>query len=148
MRMNRINTTPQRKLPVSCRVIFVCATLILLNSSAVARECKSCQEHRNGGSITYGNVYAPGGVYQSGGTYYPGGVYPSYGNNQYNRRYRGNGSLTQTCGAGSISGDRNLSGRGCVTRYRGPASDIQYLPQINKQIRQSQPHRLRIPAGR
>ena len=132
------------------RWIFVCTILLLLNSAALARECKSCQEHRNGGSITYGNSYYPGGVYQSGGTYYPGGVYPSYGSNpyQYNNRYRGNGSLTQTCGAGSVRGDRNLSGSGCVTTYRGPASDIERLPKINRQIRQSQPHYLRNPWGR
>jgi len=147
MRMNQTFATLVSGLSMNSRWISVCMAFFILNTAAMARECKSCQEHRNGGSINYGNVYAPGGVYQSGGTYYPGGVYPSYGygNNQYNRRYRGNGSLTQTCGAGSVSGDRNLTGSGCVTRYRGPASDIQYLPQINKQIRQSQPHRLRIP---
>lgn len=132
------------------RWIVVCTALFLLNYSAAARECRSCQEHRNGGSITYGNNYSPGGVYQPGGTYYPGGVYPSYGTNpyQYNYRYRGDGSLTQTCGAGNISGDRNLSGSGCVTTYRGPASDIQQLPKINRQIRQSQPHSLRNPWNR
>jgi hypothetical protein len=143
--MNQTFATLVSGLSIYSRWIVVCMAFFILNTAAMARECKSCQEHRNGGSITYGNVYAPGGVYKSGGTYYPGGVYPSYGSNQYYRGYRGNGSLTQTCGAGSVSGDRNLSGSGCVTRYRGPASDIQYLPQINKQIRQSQPHRLRIP---
>ena len=64
---------------MNSRWIFVCMAFLVLNASAMARECKSCQEHRNGGSITYGNIYAPGGVYQPGGTYYPGGVYPSYG---------------------------------------------------------------------
>ncbi len=133
------------------RWVLVCTAFFLFNSSALARECKSCQEHRNGGSITYGNSYAPGGVYQSGGTYYPGGVYPSYGNtyggrpyNQYNR-YPGSGSLTQTCGYGSVRGDHNLSGNGCITRYRGPASDINQLPRITRQIHQSQPHSFNNP---
>ena len=125
-------------------------TLVLFYSSAAqARDCKSCQEHRNGGSINYGTNYAPGGVYQPGGNYYPGGVYPSYGYggssyNRYNNRY-GSGRIKQTCGAGSVSGDHNLSGGGCVTTYRGPASDIQYLPKINRHIRQSYPSSISNP---
>lgn len=132
--------------------IFLCTTIFLFNPSALARECKSCQEHRNGGSITYGNGYSPGGVYQSGGTYYPGGVYPSYrndyyGSNHYNRNngLYGSGTISQTCGSGGIRGDKNLSGSGCVTRYRGPASEIQYLPKINRHIRQSYPSRIANP---
>jgi len=134
--------------------IFISAVLVLFSSSALARECKSCQEHRNGGSISYGNGYAPGGVYQSGGVYYPGGIYPSYGNNYggypYNRynRYPDGGSLTQTCGYGSVRGDYNSTGNGCVTQYRGPASDINQLPRINRQIHQTQPHRYKTPWGR
>ncbi|MFW2440013.1 MAG: hypothetical protein ACN4GR_11635 [Arenicellales bacterium] len=131
--------------------ILLSSILFLFNSSAPARECKSCQEHRNGGSISYGNSYAPGGIYQSGGTYYPGGVYPGYngyyGGNRYNRPY-GSGTITQTCGAGSISGDNSRSGGGCVTRYRGPADDIQYLPRINRQIRQSYPRSFNNPWNR
>jgi hypothetical protein len=133
------------------RGVLLCTIFFLFSSSAAARECKSCQEHRNGGSITYGNSYAPGGVYQSGGTYYPGGVYPSYGGyyggNRYNSPY-GSGTITQTCGSGSISGDNNLSGSGCVTRYRGPAADIQYLPKINRHIRQSSPRSFSNPWSR
>ena len=123
------------------RWISVCIMLFLFNSSALARECKSCQEHRNGGSISYGSGYAPGGVYQPGGAYYPGGVYPSYGGyyggNRYNSPY-GSGTITQTCGPG---GD-------CFTRYRGPANDIQYLPKINRHIRQSQPRSFSNPWNR
>lgn len=127
---------------------------LLVSPIALSGECRSCQEHRNGGSITYGSVYAPGGIYQPGGTYYPGGVYPSYGSysnygntpyNQYNRN-SGHGSFTQTCGYGSARGDHNASGNGCVTRYRGPASDINQLPRINRQIHQSQPHGISVPA--
>ena len=118
--------------------ILISTIFFLLNSSAQARECKSCQEHRNGGSITYGNNYAPGGVYQPGGGYYPGGVYPSYGGyyggNRYNSLY-GSGTISQTC----------RSGGDCVTRYRGPASDIQYLPKINRHIRQSYPSTMSNP---
>ncbi|MCK5359443.1 MAG: hypothetical protein KAJ95_02390 [Gammaproteobacteria bacterium] len=116
-------------------------TLVLFCSSAAqARECKSCQGHRNGGSINYGNNYAPGGIYQSGGNYYPGGVYPSYGYggssyNRYNNNY-GSGRIRQTCGEG---------GGGCVTTYRGPASDIQYLPKINRHIRRSYPSSISNP---
>jgi len=130
--------------------VLLCTIFFLFSSSALARECKSCQEHRNGGSITYGNSYAPGGVYQSGGTYYPGGVYPGYGGyggnpyNRYNNTY-GSGTISQTCGAGTVGGDRNLSGGGCITRYRGPASDIQYLPKINRQIRRTYPSTMSNP---
>ncbi|MEA1889049.1 MAG: hypothetical protein U9N50_04630 [Pseudomonadota bacterium] len=130
--------------------LLLCIPLFY-SPNSLARECKSCQEHRNGGSITYGNNYTPGGVYQSGGTYYPGGVYPGYSNNygaypnnRYNG-YRGGGSLTQTCGYGSVSGDHKLSGNGCVTRYRGPASDINQLPRITRKIHQSQPHSFNNP---
>jgi hypothetical protein len=129
------------------KLLFTLA--LFFSFAAQARECKSCQEHRNGGSINYGNYYAPGGVYQSGGNYYPGGVYPSYGyagssRNPYNNSY-GSGRIRQTCGAGSVRGDHKLSGGGCVTTYRGPASDIQYLPKINRQIRQSHPSSISNP---
>ncbi len=123
---------------------FLGVMLVLFSAPSTAKECKSCQEHRNGGSISYGGNYAPGGVYQPGGQYYPGGVYPGY-NNGYYGNYQNRGSFTQTCGYGSVRGDHNLSGNGCVTQYRGPASDINQLPRINRQIHQTQPHKLSSP---
>lgn len=121
--------------------VFFFFTVLFYSSVTLARECRSCEEHRNGGSITYGTGYSPGGVYQSGGAYYPGyGGYP----NRYNR-YPGNGSITYTCGSGNRRGGHRNSAEGCVTRYQGPASDLDRLPKITRQIRQSQPRSFSNP---
>ena len=96
-------------------------------STSSSAECVSCQIHKQGGAYL-GSYQAP--VYPA--TSYYGGRYPNYGYGGYPSY--GQGSLRHTCGP---------DGR-CVTSYRGNASDIQHLPQINRQIQQTRPSRMHI----
>ena len=128
------------------KVLVMPFTLIILLSvsPAYGSDCRSCDAHRAGGTVTYGSGYYPGRTYPNDyWQHYRGRLSTGYGSYPYGG-YGRPGSITHTCGAGGVSGDRNLSGGGCVTRYRGPASDIHHLPQIHRQIRRTQPSRMTI----
>lgn len=109
-------------------IIFTVMIFGLMMSASASAECISCQIHKQGGAYL-GSYQAP--LYPAT-PYYGGQRYPGYGY----RRYPGygQGSLRHTCGPG---GD-------CVTSYRGNASDIQHLPQIDRQIRQTRPSKMYI----
>ena len=93
-------------------------------STSAAGECVSCQIHKQGGAYL-GSYQTPAYSYAP----YYGGRYPGYRYPGY-----GHGSIRHRCGP-----DGN-----CTTTYRGPASDIQYLPRIDRQIRQTRPARIYI----
>jgi len=111
--------------------LLTCLMTVTVSHHAMARDCASCQTARSGGITVIGP-----GAYYPGGNYYPGGVHPGYDSRYPTYRHYpgyGSGSITHTCASGS-------HGRGgCVTSYQGPASDIQYLPRIDQQIRRTQP---------
>ena len=111
-------------------IIFTGMTIGLVLSASASAECVSCQIHKQGGAYL-GSYQAP--LYPAT-PYYGGHSYPSYGYGNHRYPGYGQGSLRHTCGPG---GD-------CVTTYRGNASDIRHLPQINRQIQQTRPSKMYI----
>jgi len=115
-----------------------------LRLSVSGNECSVKQQWHNetldnkqGGTVIYGGGY--GGGYAAplypatpyGG--YPGygyGSYPGYG---YGSGYD-QGYLKHRCGPEG----------GCVTTYKGPPGAIEYLPRIDRQIRQTRPSYIHI----
>ena len=101
--------------------------VFLLPPASAYADCVSCQIHKQGGSYI-GSYAVP--KYQTNRYY--GNRYPNYGYGSYPGY--GQGSLKHRCGP-----DGN-----CATTYRGPASDINNLPRIDRQIRQTRPSRMYI----
>jgi hypothetical protein len=109
-------------------IAFTGMFVSLVLSTSASAECISCQIHKQGGAYL-GSYQAP--LYPAT-PYYGRRNYRNYGYGGYPGG--GQGSLRHSCGP---------DGR-CVTSYRGNASDIQHLPQINRQIQQTRPSRMHI----
>lgn len=101
--------------------------LTAMTTSTAMADCVSCQIHKQGGT--------------SLGSY----AIPSYNTNRYyGRPYHGYGyGAYPGYGQGSLKHRCGPEGN-CSTTYRGPASDINYLPRIDRQIRQTRPSRMYI----